>query len=501
MQDKRRLLHILFWNFVFIIIVGFIRFEIIFKKFEDDYLLIFYIVNIISVVLFSFMLGLLAKNYFSTKTKINLLKFMWLFYIYSTLSLDLSIVIYIFPLLFLFTAEPGIDTFLFSTIIRFIFSIPLIFFPAYITYKSKFTIKNFQHKLNKIIFYFSPVLIVFIIFSFGAFIFSINPVCAITTYVSQSWQDSCYIPLATITRNSEYCHTYAYYSDNCVNSVAKIKNDPLECLNVYDKNSCIEQFFTKNDSYNVCYSFENYSESLVDECVDNFVGWNINVPFEHDLGYYTYLKNICDTISYDYRSSCTTVNDFYETHSKLPRNEEPTLNLIKKYKEILKDEKIYMESLYRPPDLEFCKLQSILSEFTVFKPITISDDLAPNPYSKVCFANYGKYHDTYVCKWKWNSQSDEDSWRLLCLGGKWIQTDGKGPYGYFREPLWGIGAGIASIGENITINITRRYELSQYSHLLDSYYGGIEMGKNLKSINFCDEVKQYQKECKEIVNS
>lgn len=535
---------IILWNFVFIFIIGFIRFQFYNFEGKEEGFAVFapFVVNGILIIIFSIFLGILAKNLYPQISIKNLFKFIWPFFIYASLGSEFllfgttpMIIVYL-----LIDILQGDSTNISLIIAKFMMGLVFILLPSYFVYKSKLSFQKIINFVEKNMKYLFPLLIIIIFIFFVPFVFSINPFCAHTYGVgffpSGEWSgEMCYTPIAALTLNSDYCaNEFASY-DACFMIVAGLKNDPSECLNViykggllrHNERTCLTQFFNKKDGYKACYAFERYDQGFVYECVESFVGWNLRTHPKADEKFYPYLLSLCNNISHDSTSYCYTAEVDYEYFTRLPRSGDDTLELFKKYKDVLKDENKFKNELLNPNDIDFCKLMSILVKGGTIFDTENNDYLSEdNPYEIVCYANFGK--NPKAEKECSKGHNPNYSLRQVCQGGLHFHKyrgfyNYTGPHDRDNPYLLGysIGNGPFQYGFGAVAGNTD-FDLSSYMNApliqvkdewsgrvnmeisgtyVDKYFEMKNFVENLQPVKFCDIVQEFKKECKEVAHS
>lgn len=550
---KKKILEIILLNFLFITLIGLLRFYYFFVMVEQDSeknIFLFSTLTTIALISFAIFLAYIAKNFTDVKNKKQFIKFIWPYYLFAVLNIDISIVPLILPIysIFYFTPTTGIDVTIFSILLRLAFSIPIIFIPSYLIFKSKKQLKILDstiQKYNHHIYWLIPIFIIFIsIFSFGSLVFALNPVCAVKTIpTDDATGDLCFIPLATLTGNVDYCNTAFYYGgDKCLKPVAKIKNDPSICNNLIYKSdllrvneyTCLTQFFDKEDGYKSCDIFKTEDTGFMYECIETFVGWKLGKNTQPDENYYIYLINICNDIPHGTMSSCAVAKNEYEHIFRLERSKNDTIRLFKKYKEILKYPIKFNNEILNPKDIDFCKITSLL----VIDPITRksgtiydSDDYYyydENPYKVLCYGNFGK---NLKAERYCNNMTGEDpnhSLKMVCQGGIYFnkyrgfynfshEGDMTSPYaqGYsIGNPPFQMGFGATAGNTDFNLSAymntpvimvkdkwSDRVNIEIAGTYVDGYYKMKNLAENLPDIKFCDNIKAFKKECKEIVET
>lgn len=501
----------IFWNLLFIFIIGTIRFKFYDFEGEESFLLFLpFVINGIFIVLFGLLLGILAREVYPKKSTKNLIKFIWPFFLYAILGSEFQLLHLFegFLLFFLFTESPLI--LIFIILDKLFWGFVFIILPSRWIYNSKWNFGRIAEFLDKNVKLVVILFFIGILFLFVPFLFSINPFCASQeSYFNEVTGAACYTPIAALTLNESYCYgTDNYPYDSCLKVVARLKNDPAVCKGVIYKGgllkkddhaprTCLTQFFNKEEGYKACYVFEDYKKSFVDECIDTYMWFQID--YDEDLEYYTRLKDICDNITYPFSSACTTIMGEYEQRAKFPENKEKVLQQIREYKEYLKDEETFMKTVFNPPDTDFCRLLLVFNEEkTIIDDYWFSEFEEGDHYSMVCFVNFGKNNKgTEICDIPVGSfdRMKTDSWEPLCGAGKYFvseYSDNRLYRMYNSYYTFQLGVGIATYNEELPIpeDWDKKY-----------VQRGVDLVNNLKPVKFCDRIQNYKKECEEIVYS
>jgi hypothetical protein len=422
-------------------------------------------------------------------------------------------------LFFIYTITPWYPSFYITRI----FVLPFHAISFFLGYKFSFLISPFLIKIIKKMDYYkfiiknkkaAPwiILILLLIICYPAILFGLNPSC-VSYGNGEGWslfgccnpiywenQRSCFNPIARTTLNEKYCNALNYGKDDCFANLARIKESPKPCINnmfyEYDDGRCIKQLTYKDTNPKICDVLLKDRTRVLGEDKEEEYDQCLRDLFDLKVFWDIYDESICKLMKLESNNdSCFKI---IENQKDEKRDEKKkTLSLIRKYEQVIKNEKTFMNTVFNPPDRDFCRLLRIFSsKDSVFDEefYTIDKD---DHHSIVCFVHFGKTTmnpTIFIIDKKYDSKYDH-SWIPLAGAGRAAKfnfnTASFERYGYY--PTFEIGLGIVTYIENMTIPEYRRegYNLNE----------GIEIAKNLNYVNFCDRVKQYKKECKEIIES
>ena len=349
-----------------------------------------------------------------------------------------------------------------------------------------------------------------------------------------------------------------YLKIKCIKSIASNTNNPFLCneidSQIYDestlkyarencredafnfsKKSCEELNYWKEDER--CIPFLNDEKNSPEVCDVLLDNGKRDSSSEHASKYDKCLRIIFDSKS---RATPRIYDDFLCNRMLLVSNKnscleivneenirkEETLDLIRKYKNILGDGNKFRYELLNPGEIDFCKLMAITDKYgSIFNPENDRDFWQDNPYKIACYGSFAK-NSKAKKECDMENHNRRESIRMVCQGslyfqnyrGATLEVDSNNPTipADMRYSLanggfqFGFGVAAANTEFNISAYMDAPITYEKYSTtelivisgiFLNKYFEIRNFVENLEPVKFCDIVQRYMDECKSIVES